>query len=127
MQQQLQDLKLDIERLSAERDNIGRYGVGAAWNDSNASRRDYDDEAITARLAKQEASFEQVARRARERLVEQESIISSLKDELSRAQDSLHTIQASRHDDVFSSGQHGFSSLNLEDRVGAGVSITMLA
>lgn len=126
MQQQLQDLKLDIERLSAERDNIGRYGIGEAWSDNNLSRNNHDDEAITARLAEQEASFEQVARRARERLMEQESIISSLKDELSRAQDSLHSIQASRHDDVFSSGHHGSHSLNPDNRSGIGVSTSEL-
>lgn len=128
LRQQLRDLRLDIERLSAERDNIARYGVGPSLGESHiihASLQREEVDPITTRLAEQEASFERVARRARERLLEQESIISSLKNELSRTQESLQSVQASRHEDVFSAAYHGPSEPSL-DRLGIGVSLSCL-
>lgn len=101
LQSQLQDLKRDIERLSAERDNIARYGLGAPWHDVRYQSTQANVEEPISVAAAQEASFEAVAKRAREKLEEQESQINSLKSELSRAQESLQS-RITHQDDVFS-------------------------
>lgn len=97
-------MKKDVQRLTAEKDNIARYGVGEVYTNfaiASPSKGPYRTESAS-HLSDQEAKFERVARRARERLVEQESMIDALKSELSKAQDSLRSVQLSQPEDVFS-------------------------
>lgn len=118
---QLQVLKEDIHRLTVEKENIARYGPGRPWTGSSfaTSEAPYIDE-MNARIIEQEASFEKVARRAREKLVEQESMIESLKSELSKAQNSLQSMHGLEEEDVFST-RHDARHLSVDSRAALGV------
>jgi hypothetical protein len=119
---QVQVLKQDIDRLTTEKENIARYGTGGPWIGSSpfaTSETPYVDE-MNARIMEQEASFEGVARRAREKLVEQASMIEFLKRELSKAQDSLQSMHGVEEEDVFST-RHDAKHLFFDNRAALGV------
>lgn len=121
---QLQELKMDIERLAAERENLTRYGPGQTLNSVLGfipTGAPYTEE-TDIRLAQQQADFESVARRARERLVEQGSLIEALRHDLSNAQDSLRSIRNAQEEDVFSA-KLNMRPLSTADRAALGASV----
>lgn len=124
LRRQLQDLKVDIERLTIEKENLARYSPVPTSQDVlryDPSEKPYID-VVDARLAEQQANFDGIARRARERLVEQERSIEELRKELSRAEESLQSMHMAQEEDVFSARLDP-RQVSMADRAALGVGI----
>jgi hypothetical protein len=94
LQEQLRDLKQDITRLTIEKDNIGRHTISDEIIDEEDLCAPRPVWVQSSRLftgsSAREREYEAVAKRAREKLVEQQSTIDSLEQELSKVKCGSH-------------------------------------